>query len=583
MKKIISVFLVLALAFGILVGFTDSPILTDVPELEPWTGFADTPDPAGVSSAGDAIEYVSDEQLRQDRPEPLDTEDWTGGWATGGYLNDGGRYPIEAMVSFMDDDCRAETYSVLFREVIEPLELPYTISLPIDKLDADRYITGGELLEMLDAGVSVSCHTMNETSMADHTPGALNEMLTEWMAAAQELGCGEVLSYAYCNGVWDDNVMPAVKAHFRMGFTVESGINQMPYESFYMKRVGLFANKAQAVPVTLRDGTYLNANGTLIGSTPGVRMTCERIPVREGEEYLLTCSAVWKGACYAIYNSSGKVLEKYNVKDTAAGGRLTDYKVRIPAGAAYMIVSHNVATHPDHTLAVKKLPDKSTLYAAKRYVDQVAQEGGWLIFMTHAWYDWFDAEDLKELVDYIRDAGIPIMDVNDAIRATGNVIEVGTFRKPLEYAESPYFVVSAEGRVYTNSLETPDVPEHYENVKLNLSAGKVLYSNRAVHTSDTGYVVSEYVDVSDCEGILVTGWAYNGDPQGNKGYQIYTIKDADGAVLDSYSAENSYGAGGDTLDHVYIELPEGAATVIVAGNIYHTRPALTKVYAEGGT
>lgn len=581
MKRIFAVLLVLAITAGVLAGAASGLGGDFVPELEPWTGFTDELDPAGAASAGGSAAVVDDAELTgTDTGEPVE-DIWSGGWEAEGYLNDGGRQSIRAMVSFMDDDCRAQAYDVLFQEVIEPLGLPYTLALPIDKLDTDRYIATWQLQEMVDAGVSISCHTFSETSMAAYTPEALNELLMQWHETAEALGCGEVLSYAYCNGIWDDDVMTAVKANFRMGFTVEQGINQLPYESFYMKRVGLFSNNARTVEFGIRDGTYLNANGTLIRSTPGKRMTTEPIPVQEGEEYLLTCSAVWNGACYAIYNKAGKVLEMYNVADTVKGERLTDHKVRIPAGASYMVLSHNAATHSSITLAVKKLPDETTLYAAKKWVDQVAQEGGWLVFMTHAWYEWFDAADLAELVAYIRDAGIPIADVNEAIRLTGNVIEVGTFRKPLEYAATPYFVVTAEGRVYTNSLELPDVPEHYENVELELTASRVIYNDQVLRTGDTGYLVSNYVDVSDCEAVLVSGWAYNGTAQGDEGYQIYLIKDAEGKVLDSYRAVNSYSDGGDTLDHHYIELPPGAAKITVAGYIYQTRPALTKIYAEG--
>lgn len=578
-KRILAILLVTAVTIGILAGAASGLGGNYVPELEPWTGFTDEIDPAGAVTGGSTAVVDDAELMGEGTAEPAE-DILSGGWETGGYLNDGGRQSIRAMVSFMDDDCREQVYDELFQEVIVPLEVPYTLALPIDKLDTDRYITTWQLQEMVDAGVTVSCHTFNETSMAAYTPEGLNELLVQWHETAEALGCGEVLSYAYCNGIWDDDVMTAVKANFRMGFTVERGINQLPYESFYMKRVGLFSDNARAVEFTIRDGTYLNARGTLILAMPGERMTTEPIPVKEGEEYLVTCSAVWSGACYAIYNEAGGVLEMYNVADTVKGEQLRDHKVRIPKDAAYMVVSHNAATHSSITLDVKKLPDESTLYTAKQWVDQVARDGGWLVFMTHAWYNWFDAEDLAELVTYIRDSGIPIADVNEAIRLTGNVIEVGTFRKPLEYAAEPYFVVSSEGRVYTNSLELPNVPEHYENVKLELNYGRVIYNDQVLRTADNDYLVSDYVDVSDCEAVLVSGWAYNGSDREDGGYQIYLIRDANGKVLDSYRAVTAYRDGGDTLDHHYIELPKGADKIVVAGYMYQTRPALTKIYAD---
>ena len=502
--------------------------------------------------------------------------------STGSYLNDGGRAPIGTMVSFMDDDCRSEAYDILYSQVIEPMELPYTLSVPIDQLGRSGYVSSWQLQEMVDAGVSVACHTLAETSMAAYTREGMDAMLTQWRSAAQDLGLGEVLAYSYCNGVWSSEAMPAVKSHFRMGFTVDPGINEMPFESFYMKRVGLFSNRAQTLEPGVRDGTYLNANGTLIRSTPGQRQTSGPIPVQEGEEYLLTCSAIWKGACYAVYNSSGKVIEKYNVPDTAKGAIFTDLKVHIPAGAATLVVSHNLSVYGDTDMAVKKLPDKSTLHAAKAYVDQVARDGGWLVFMTHSWYPYFDPADLAELVDYIRSRNIPIVDVNEAIRTSGNVIEVGDFRKPPEYVPGSYFVVGADGSVFTNSLEELEVPENHRNVALTLQQRRVLLNGKSVSTEATAteYLVSGAVDVSDCEAVLITGWAYDHVGTGNS-YQLYVIKDAAGNVLDQRTATHSYDEGGDLMDHSLVQLPDGAATIQIAGNIYFARPELTKIYPEG--
>ena len=575
MKRIISLLLVLALCGGVLAAANALGPITADDHAEPWLGFTGDADPAGAASGRVEIQYMDEEPLPETQ-EIGGALGIPGGMAdhAGDYLNDGGRYPVEAMVSFMDDDCRLPTYQTLYRQVIEPLDLPYTLSLPLDKLGADGYIDEFQLSEMVGNGVSISCHALSEDAMTGYDVWELDEMLRTWQETAEALDVGEVLSYSYCNGIWSDELITAVKAHFRMGFTVDAGINQMPYESFFMKRVGLFSNKTQAITFGTRDGTYLNANGTLIRSTPGQRQTSEAIPVKEGEEYLVTCSAIWGGAAYAIYNQSGKVLAKYNVSDTAKGELLMNCKVFIPEGAAYMVLSHNTQNYAATRMAADKIPDGATLTTAKRYVDQVAKEGGWLVFMTHAWYSGFSADELRELVEYIQEAGIPIVDVNDAIRLTGNVIEVGTFRKPLEYADGPYFVVSADGRVYTNSLEVPDVPENYESVRLSLIPERMLYNDRSIYVNDPAYVVSRAEDVSGCEAVLVTGWAYAYE----KGYQLYIITDENGKVLARRSAACSYAEGGEKLDHVYIELPKGAAFITIAGNTYHGRPELTKIY-----
>ena len=422
MKRIISLVLVLALCAGVMVAANAlGPIVAD-DNAEPWLGFTGDSDPAGVASGRGGIQYMEEEPL-DDSQEIGGALGMPGAMAdhAGDYLNDGGRYPVEAMVSFMDDDCKLQTYEVLYRQVIEPLGLPYTLSLPLDKLGVDGYVDEFQLSEMVENGVSISCHALKEDIMTVYDVWELDEMLRQWQETAETLDVGDVLSYSYCNGVWSDELITAVKAHFRMGFTVEPGINQMPYESFFMKRVGLFSNKTQEISFGTRDGTYLNANGTLIRSTPGQRQTSEQIPVKEGEEYLVTCSAIWGGAAYAVYNSSGKILEKYNVRDTAQGELLIERKISIPEGAAYMVLSHNTQNYSATRMAANKIPDSATLTNAKRYVDQVAREGGWLVFMTHAWYSGFDAGELTELGEYIQDAGIPIVDVNEAIRTTGKL------------------------------------------------------------------------------------------------------------------------------------------------------------------
>ena len=579
MKKLTCLLLVLAMAAGWILGAgaVEPALKTEELDLEPWVALPGELDPAGAALHGTAAAPI-------DLPEPtlpqalhaigaLDDSDVH-------YLSDGGRTPIHAMVSFMDDDCRSQSYDLLYRQVIEPLGIPYTLSVPLEHLGREGYMDEYQLDEMLRSGVSIACHTMAETAMNSHSVWELDEMLQQWKDEAEALGCGEVLSYAYCNGVWSDELITAVKAHFRMGFTVESGINQIPYESFYMKRVPLFSNKVQEIPITPWDGTYLNANGKLLNSTPGQRQTSQSIPVVPGEEFRVTCSAVWGGSCYVIYSAQGKVLEKFNAPDTAQGRLLIDHPIQIPQGAAYMILSHNTLHYGGTAMAAVKAPGDTSLAAAKAYVDQVAREGGWLVFMTHAWYNGFSADELTELVEYIRHAGIPIVDVNDAIRLTGNVIEVGLFRKPLEYATDPYFVVSADGRVYTNGLQTPDVPENYENIRLTLHQSQVLINNHRTTAVEPAYLVSDAVDISDCEAVLVSGWAYAYDTNNNRGYQIYLITDEKGKVLKSHTAAVSYAEGGESLDHQYVELPEGAAYITVAGNIYHTRPELTKIYTH---
>lgn len=64
-----------------------------------------------------------------------------------------------------------------------------------------------------------------------------------------------------------------------------------------------------------------------------------------------------------------------------------------------------------------------------------------------------DAAQFKELVGYIRASGAELMDLYDALDATGNVVEAGDYQKPGADAAEPFFVVDAYGRAWTNALE----------------------------------------------------------------------------------------------------------------------------------
>ena len=115
-----------------------------------------------------------------------------------------------------------------------------------------------------------------------------------------------------------------------------------------------------------------------------------------------------------------------------------------------------------------------TLEDVKAWVDKAVQDGGWLILMTHAWYTTFDAAQLKELVGYIRASGAELMDLYDALDATGNVVEAGDYQKPGADAAEPFFVVDADGRAWTNALENLRPADGITNVGAALQSGYVI-------------------------------------------------------------------------------------------------------------
>lgn len=73
-----------------------------------------------------------------------------------------------------------------------------------------------------------------------------------------------------------------------------------------------------------------------------------------------------------------------------------------------------------------------------------------------------DAAQLKELVGYIRASGAELMDLYDALDATGNVVEAGDYQKPGADAAEPFLWwmrMAAPGptrwRTYARQMASP--------------------------------------------------------------------------------------------------------------------------------
>lgn len=172
-------------------------------------------------------------------------------------VTDRGKRPNRLMISFMDDDCRAEVVSKL-ENLIDQKGIPYTLACaPGDMIDpnkAGRFITPDDLKRMVSKGVTVSCHAYKQYNMDEFdAEDAFREDLEKCQNQFQEWGI-PVETMSYPQGRTVDAYMPAVREHYRAGFTVKDGINQIPYASYYMNRVGLFENDAAD------DGTASLAN-----------------------------------------------------------------------------------------------------------------------------------------------------------------------------------------------------------------------------------------------------------------------------------------------------------------------------------
>lgn len=361
-------------------------------------------------------------------------------------LNDRRKKNTFAMVSFIDDDCREEVFTKLF-PVIQQKGIPYTLACPpgsIDTVNEEegyRYLKSAEeLLPMYNAGVSISCHHYNQKNMDTFaTETDYHADLQACKEAFSKLGIADVDTICYPQGVVVDDYLRTIKEFNKMGFTVNRGINQIPYESYHMKR-------------------------------------CEVFP------------------------------------------------------------SHGLWGLED----------------AMAYVNQLETEGGWLIFMTHAWYDTFDPVGLGDLIDYITGKGIPIVDIHTAMETTGNIIEIGRFRKPIEEMHEAFFVVDANGAVWANDVNTvakSQVKTEILNVKY-LTSTYMKPGGSLSDATDVKRTVSVNVPVAAGEVYRVTGSAIWGGA-------IYAILDETKAVRDVYVDQSNTEAGEILVDHE-ITMPDYA-------------------------
>ena len=379
-------------------------------------------------------------------------------------ITDGGKEEIAAAVSFIDDDCRSAAYATLF-PLIKELDIPYTLACPPGKIGADLYMTQEQLLEMYNYGVTISCHTWAETNMDTLSKDQLEENLKKCVEKYREWGITDVNSYAYTQGKYSVDNMSIVKKYFDMGFLVDKGINVIPHETYYMRRVGLFPT----------DGSF-------------------------------------------------------------------------------------------------------SLADAKAYVDKLLTSGGWLIFMTHCWTSTFNATELKELVNYIKGKSVPIVDVNEMIEKTGNVVDIGYYKKDDLNTGKHYFIIDSTGKVYTDQFSS-NTGEKIETVELTLkssySIGKETSSSYkgkllALTSTNTKFRACEPVNVTDCSEVLITGWSYNG-------YGIYSFLDESGECVSAKWATKTTAEGGDSVVEERVKVPTDAKTLIIAGHSDYVLPALSKV------
>lgn len=227
---------------------------------------------------------------------------------------------------------------------------------------------------------------------------------------------------------------------------------------------------------------------------------------------------------------------------------------------------------------------------AKDKVDYVAENGGWLVFMTHNWYPSFSLDDLEELVKYIRETKkLPIVGVDTVIDNYSNPIEMGIIKKSFKDEAEDFFVVDALGRISTNNPSMKKIESNnmkvYDKSPYKWEEVTIDYNTTSTIGAD-GYLQTDYewdkLEQLEIEKKLYykrlnvslfipvkPGEKYKlANLSANKGNCFYAFYD------EEYNALSQKGISSDETGLILVEkivtVPEGAKYIRIANdlNIY---------------
>lgn len=351
-------------------------------------------------------------------------------------------------VSFTDDDCRIETYNKLF-PVIKETGISYLLACPYEQIGTENYMSIEQLNEMRNAGCLISSHHTKQYAMNQFLSNAdYDKELNKCDTVANNMNVHEKY-ICYPNGVYVSEYMETVHKHYAAGFLTDRGINELPIESYFLKRVEVFP----------RDSFY-------------------------------------------------------------------------------------------------------DIEFVKKYVDELeTKDTGWLVLMTHSWYDTFNADQLKEIIAYIQSkTNVVIADVNTVLNDIGNNVEYGVMQKPMGYSKNGFLVIDAFGNLYSNSVEIVERP-NTNLVKINAGYNigyNLTPAGKAVAVTDKKRVVSSKFTVNPGEKYLISASNIYGN-------SLYCIYDSNDTVITAQVSDNS--ASGTVIKDTLITIPENAVSMRVASNM----------------
>lgn len=523
---------------------------------------------------------------------------------------------IPPVISFVDDDSRVEIYTVLY-PWLKQQNVPYCFAVPVGSIGGNGlYVTWQQLAEMAgNSLVSFSCHCVGDDVMSELTVLQMDSIIRTWFSKMQENGLlsdrDKVRTYMYCHGVYSDPIVRAVVSrYFRAGFTVTKGINTTPFDSFHMKRVGLFPSngsfslsdaKAYVDEVFEKGGwlvffTHCYYDSfDLDGLTELVAyIRSKGVEIASVEDVLTQYGNMLDAGCFNksypdnpylvtdylgnTYSSDGPVMFDFTGTPTPVPGtvrwqemELTTIQYRViakassdSAGLPITSVSENLyVSEPVSLEGLTKL--KLTGYAISGYgqFSFLNAQGG---LVECRW----SAESVTGAKGIYEDVQVEI-----PAGAVSVIVAGSSLRQMPRLFALESEVIPAPEEPPQEPEDPPQEPtETWQQVELSNTQYRLIAKSTsssaglAITASSENAYVSEPVSVAGYSAVKVTGNA-------TSGYGKYSFLDGAGSLVEcSWSESTAAGDRGNFTDEV-VSVPTGAATIIISGNALRILPQLS--------
>ena len=572
-----------------------------------------------VESAPTAQPTASEPEQPDDPTQPGGTEEPGSPQQPAVSLKKSAGQAIAPVVSFVDDDCRSQVYSVLFPWMKEH-SIPYCFAVPVGSVGGNGlFATWAQLQEMAgNSLVSFSCHCVGDDVMSSFSVPEMDQIIRTWFTRMKEKGLlsnrEQARTYMYCHGVYADPIVRSVVSrYFRAGFTVTKGINTTPFDSFHMNRVGLFPQNGS---FTLADAkayvdTLFEKGGWLVFFThcyydsfdlDGLSelvsyIRAKGVPIRSVEDVLTQYGNLQDLGCFNkrnpdnpylvtdylgnIYCSDGPVRYDFEGTPTPVPGALswleidlasTQYRViakSSSASAGLTIESNSENLYVTQPVSVKGLSAvKLTGYAISGFGQfSFLDASGALVQCS-----WSDVAAVgangiyQNLVVPIPAGAASIIVAGSALRQMPRLFVIST-----ELETQPDSSPVQEGNGTWQSLPLSNT--RYRLIAKSTSASAGL----AITASSENAYVSAPIPISGYSAVKVTGNA-------TSGYGKYSFLASDGSLVQCcWSESTAAGAGGNFI-HERVTVPAGAASIIISGTATRQMPALSVLVSnsEGG-